>query len=205
MFTISEMRKRTMDSRHTATRPPELTDPVALRTSWKPANRGGFSARGSELVEVAPGRLEFQPTLLSRAFGIGPLLLGLFFLFGVESWPLLLRGIGGIVFLGVGTIFTYQTLRTLAFDASTGNFHSGYPLKKETFPLASIHALQLVSEFVVNSNPSGHFTRFYSYEINLVLKNGRRVNVADHGDLPSLRADADTLANFLEVPVWDAL
>ena len=47
--------------------------------------------------------------------------------------------------------------------------------------------------------------RFYSYEINLVLKNGRRVNVADHGDLDSLRADADMLANFLEVPVWDAL
>jgi hypothetical protein len=194
-----------MDKRHTATRPPELTDPVALRTSWKAANEGGFSARGCELVEVAPGRLEFKPTLLSRAFGIGPLLLGLFFVFGVDSWPLLLRAIGGIVFLGVGIIFTYQTLRTLAFDTRTGNFYSGYPHKKESFPLAKIHALQLVSEFVVNADPSGSFTRFYSYEINLVLKNGRRVNVADHGDLDSLRADADTLANFLEVPVWDAL
>lgn len=197
-----------MNPRRIYTRPPELTDPVALRTSWKPANKGGFSARGSELIEVAPGRLEFKPTLLCHAFGIGPLLLGLFFLFGNDSWPLLLKGIGGFVFLGVGSIFTYRNLRTLAFDANTGNFHSGFPLTKEAFPLASIHALQLISEFVVNADStdsSGDFMRFYSYEINLVLKNGRRVNVADHGDLDSLRADADTLANFVEVPVWDAL
>jgi hypothetical protein len=66
-------------------------------------------------------------------------------------------------------------------------------------PLSSIHALQLLSEFV-----SGSKNSYYSYELNLVLDNGSRINVVDHGNLERLRADASTLSQFLDKPVWDA-
>ncbi|MFB3118125.1 MAG: hypothetical protein ACE1ZP_05110 [Myxococcota bacterium] len=66
-------------------------------------------------------------------------------------------------------------------------------------PLSSIHALQLLSEFV-----SGSKNSYYSYELNLVLNDGRRINVVDHGNLKRLRGDAKTLSQFLDKPVWDA-
>ena len=40
--------------------------------------------------------------------------------------------------------------------------------------------------------------------MNLVLHDGRRYNVVDHGDQAKIRADAQALAAFLNVPVWDA-
>ena len=36
------------------------------------------------------------------------------------------------------------------------------------------------------------------------MKDGSRVNVVDHGDLAHIRQDARQLAQFLDVPVWDA-
>ena len=39
----------------------------------------------------------------------------------------------------------------------------------------------------------------------LVLQDGRRLNVVDHGNREQLRADAATLARFLGKPLWDAL
>ena len=43
-----------------------------------------------------------------------------------------------------------------------------------------------------------------SYELNVVLQDGSRRNVVDHGNLDALRADARELAMFLVVPLWDA-
>ncbi len=65
--------------------------------------------------------------------------------------------------------------------------------------LANIHALQIISEYC-----SGNKSSYYSYELNLVLKNGSRINVVDHGNLTKLREDAQTLSAFLGKPVWDA-
>ena len=66
-------------------------------------------------------------------------------------------------------------------------------------PLSSIHALQLLSEFV-----SGSKSSYHSYELNLVLNDGSRINVVDHGNLDRLRSDANTLSRFLDKPIWDA-
>ena len=65
--------------------------------------------------------------------------------------------------------------------------------------LNGVHALQLISEYV-----RGNKSSFYSYELNLVLDDGSRVNVVDHGALARLRDDARTLARFLGRPLWDA-
>ena len=64
--------------------------------------------------------------------------------------------------------------------------------------LPDIYAIQLVSE-----RCSGKNSAFYSYELNLVLQDGRRLNVIDHGNIDKLREDAKTLSGFLGKPVWD--
>jgi hypothetical protein len=52
---------------------------------------------------------------------------------------------------------------------------------------------------------SGNKSSYYSYELNLVLDDGSRINVVDHGNLERLRSDAQTLSQFLGKPVWDAI
>ena len=49
-----------------------------------------------------------------------------------------------------------------------------------------------------------HTGQNYNYELNLVLKDGERINVVDHGNLKKIQDDANTLSNFLGKPVWDA-
>ena len=41
--------------------------------------------------------------------------------------------------------------------------------------------------------------------MNLVCLNGERINIVDHGALRKLREDALILANYLSVPIWDAI
>ena len=62
----------------------------------------------------------------------------------------------------------------------------------------------ILQERVSSSSSSGGSSRYYSYELNLVLKDGTRLNVVDHGGKSLLNANAETLAQFLNVPVWDA-
>ena len=66
--------------------------------------------------------------------------------------------------------------------------------------LETIHALQLISEWV-SSDDGG----YHSFELNLILKDGGRLNVVDHGGQDRIREDAKVLSDFLNVPVWDAI
>ena len=90
-----------------------------------------------------------------------------------------------------------------------GFFWKGWKAPDEVFDkktlkhyakLEKIHALQLISGHVTGGRSS-----FHSYELNLVLDNGKRINVVDHSHQDKLREDAGTLSVFLEKPVWDAI
>lgn len=82
------------------------------------------------------------------------------------------------------------------FDKRNGVYWKGHvQALARTTPLHAIHALQLVSE-ALNLNT------FVSWELNLVLKEGRRINVVDYGDWTAMLADAEKLADFLHVPLW---
>ena len=71
--------------------------------------------------------------------------------------------------------------------------------------LEKVHALQIIAELCSNKTERGRRTKTYhSYELNLVLEDGKRINVVDHGDQDSLREDAGTLSAFLGKPIWDA-
>lgn len=63
-----------------------------------------------------------------------------------------------------------------------------------------IHAFQLLTE-----RHTGNEGGYYSFELNLVLINGKRINVIDHGNKESIREDAIVLSAFMDKPVWDAM
>ena len=60
--------------------------------------------------------------------------------------------------------------------------------------------MQIVEERL-HSQKGGSYS---SYELNMILKNGTRRNVVDHGDGVRLRQDAEVLAKSLSVPLYEA-
>ena len=199
--------------------PGRFNDPVAKQTEWGPLKRGGANFRTHKLVQADANRLEFQPTVMTRVFSLIFVLVGLFvlvpFAFDFEKFssdfsenPIILTVfIIPIVFPIVGLVFYFTMGKKRVFDRSYNLYYKGKvpigPMDpsqiKDAVQLGEIHALQIIPERVTSKNGS-----YRSYELNLILKDGRRINVVDHGNRNKLLEDANTLAQFLGVPVWDA-
>lgn len=200
--------------------PTRFNDPLAEQVDWSPAKGGGASFRTHKLVMVNPGRLEFQVTTGAKLFYLIFIVVGLGIVtgFSVATYstgnfvfnldvvmPLLI----GCIFAIVGSALMYFGTTPVVFDSRRGFFWKGRKSPNQVFDrkklklfaeFENIHALQLISEYC-----RGDKSSFYSYELNLVLKNGERINVVDHGNKEILRQDAATLSAFLNKPVWDAL
>ena len=116
-----------------------------------------------------------------------------------------------LLFGGIGGLVGYFTSRPRVFDLAAGWFWVGRKPISTTkvkrnnncAPLKMVHALQIVRE-IVTSEGDQSSTSFNSYELNLVLNDGSRINVIDHGDIDKIRTDSARLSKFLNVPVWDA-
>lgn len=184
-------------------------DPVAVTTRWDPLVSGGANFRTRSLVTISPARMEFPASLGMRLFA------GVFLVAGIgigvagvaiaEWFPLVF----GAVFAAVGAGILYFATAPVVFDKRQGAFWRGRTAPNETYhraslkhyaPLGDIHALQIIKERVTGDKSS-----YDSFELNLVLADGRRLNVTDHGDYTTLRRNAETLAGFLERPLWDTV
>ena len=199
--------------------PPDLSqfnDPLAEQIEWTPAKGGGTNIRTHKLVEKTPTRMAFRPTAGALFFYLIFLFAGLGVSVGITTSAIskgnvkleLLFPIGiGLVFIIIGGCLTYFGSKPIIFDTMNGYFWKGYKDPERVFDinkikhcvrLKEIHALQILSEYC-----SGNKSSYYSYELNLVLEDGTRLNVVDHGNLKKLREDTGKLAQFLNKPVWD--
>jgi hypothetical protein len=176
-------------------RPPgaAFDDAVAAKTEWTPLVRGGANFATHRLVKVSGTRIEFKKSLQSFLFG------GVFAVVGLgvsaaglvnAAWELVLFG---LPFTAVGAWVVWP--RSVVFDGDAREFSAA----KRTVPFGSIHALQIIREHVSSSDSD-----YWSYELNLVLTDGSRINVVDHGDLARVRRDVVELAGLLGCRVWDA-
>lgn len=200
--------------------PSTLGDPVAMTTEWTPLKGGGSNFCTHQLVTVNSDQVKFQATtgtiLFSLVFlvsGIGVLVLFLFpqlssgrFTLNIDT---IMPTIIGLIFTTAGGFMLAFGTAPAFFDKRNGYFWKGRKNPDEVFDkstlkdcvlLEHIHALQLVSEFC-----RGNKSSFYSYELNLVLQDGKRINVIDHGNQYKLQEDAKILAQFLGKPVWNAI
>ena len=197
--------------------PSVIGDPLAQQIEWTPLRRGGTNFRTHALAARGPDRMVFRPAAAALLFngiflvsGVGLLVAFVILLFTqrFEAGSLVLLGLGA-VFTAVGTGLFVSGTTPIVFDAKSGLFWRGRTAPTEVFnrravkvmtEITQIHALQLLSECC-----RGNKSSYYSYELNLVLHDGRRLPVVDHGNARRLREDAATLAQFLKVPVWDAI
>jgi hypothetical protein len=124
--------------------------------------------------------------------------------------------LGGIGFSALGWLLVHFALTPVVFDKSSGNFWQGRK-KPEQVPgkppakcagrIDDIYALQLILTYLIMESPdSAKDSHTYpQYQINLVMKNGTRINVVNYSnssDMPSKNARA--LSMFLGKPLWDA-
>lgn len=179
--------------------PPEL--------DWSPVSPGGASFRTHQLV-VGPARIELHPSANARAVigvvaTVGVIALG-FVVWGfvVDEPPAIVTAGVFVLTAGVLAPLLHRQLDNRRFfDAELDRYWSTRGAARDpgpdAVPLSSIRGLQITPELV-----SGGEADFTAYELNLILVDGRRVNVLDHGNLERLHADATRIAAFLRVPVW---
>jgi hypothetical protein len=197
----------------------KFNDSVAKKTSWRPLKKGGASFGTHNLVEVSSRRLEFKPTVFAVVFYLIFALLGLGMLgfvfyqefhsgFALETDFIFLL-IGGVIFSLVGIVLGYLGTKPIVFDREYGFYWKGrrkpnrdieYSHPELFTPLKNIHALQILSEYI-----KGNKSSYYSYELNLVFKDGSRANVIDHGNLDRIREDTRKINQFINRPIWDII
>ena len=200
--------------------PSRFNDPVAMATAWTSVPSSGPS--GDQLVEVHTGRLEYRASLRAKLAFLVFLLIGLAILIVFTSHRLAAGGLSfdkdtilpiliGLALSAGGCYLLYFGTAPVVFDKGSGFFWKGRKspetvfdgkLPKDCVRLEEIHALQLIACYCSGGPKTrGH----YRYEMNLVLKDGQRVNVVVHDNKEKSRQEAGVLALFLDVPLWDAL
>lgn len=184
-----------------------------MKTSWLPLARGGSNFKSAELIKINEQRMEFRASLMAKVIAAVFVVMGVVLAAAFSSKmpdkmedyiPIAM----GVLFAAIGAGMFYSAYTPTVFDIGHGYFCKSRkkpelmmdPSKLKRYAtLNRVHALQMISELCKNKNSS-----YYSYELNLVLDDGSRVNVIDHGNHMVLLDDAQTLSQFLNKPLWNA-
>jgi hypothetical protein len=191
----------------------QLNDPVADITSWHPTNNSGTEYQTYELKEESENSFRFAPTTdsinrhtLFLNLSLGIIIVGFFVRKEYIIGSYILWLIGCVIFLKQSISFYYRT-RPITFDFKKGDFWIGRTnseIKTSTScRLEQIYAIQIISQSFNKADRESHNQRFRSYELNLVFKDGSRINVLDHGKQKELIRDAKKIAKRLQIPWWN--
>ena len=186
--------------------PVRFDDPVALCTNWTPVVHGGTNFCTHRL-RVTRGLTEsslcFRTTPAMLAFCTLFIVVGVLFAVAMLTEG---PGVGELVSPAVlvPLVFTLfgavMLLQARTLEATFNQTSGQCRVRNKRCSISEVHALQLIRETV-----RGNDSTFHSYELNLVFRDGSRRNVTDHGRLFTIRKDAHVLANYLQIPVWDAI
>lgn len=193
-----------------------ISDPFAKKISWERLNIWWTNFITNILTKNTNWNLElkssFQTKIFLIVFSLIPFILFLTLFLNYFTKE---TNLNTIVALFVFTLFYFWTnffifnnfSKPIVFDKKIGYFYK-WKLNlnlemididdKNITSLNNIYAVQLLSEFVYWNMGS-----YYSYELNLVLKDKSRINLIDHWNLNIIKSNAKTIWNYLWVPVWD--
>ncbi|EAQ63918.1 hypothetical protein MED121_04073 [Marinomonas sp. MED121] len=154
---------------------------------------------------MAKGDVVFlKPTLGAMIFCIIYIVVGLFLLglAGLIYWNS--RQLDLTVFIGMfggaiglfGMALIKPFMKRARFDKNTGLFDNN---KDRDVKLRHIVSLQILNKIVER----GQAPSYQCFELNMLTKNGRRINILNHNDLPQMQLDAAILGNFLKAEVLD--
>jgi hypothetical protein len=200
--------------------PSSLNDPVAMQTQWKMISRlhSGL-LRDHNLVKINNFKMEFKATIGCRLLFLIPLIFLIFFtIYFLVNLSSELSPHQFIVYMvvfllslafmiAIGCIF-YLITMPVVFDMRIRAFWKGRKTAaiigniegvKHFTKYDDIHALQLLSKYSYGK------TSGYNYELNVVLKNGNRINLVSYRGEEEIEEDCQVLSKFLDKPVWNAI
>jgi len=179
------------------------------------------------LVEVDESRLEYKASNISKIIGAIFITIGvIFMLLSINAYlthqafkNILGLSIFGIILMAVGYLIIHSASETILFDKDSGLFTKG---RKESklkfiddpiieFGLEKIHALQIISHVDIenkendNNNILDNIPKIvHIYEINIITKKANRIYLTSRReDYEQIIYEANTIAEFLDVPVWN--
>ncbi|MCL6414068.1 hypothetical protein MIB92_00260 [Aestuariirhabdus sp. Z084] len=195
----------------------DTDDPLAQKISWNPAKSGGSNFKTQKMtvegkrvvIERSIGAILFS--LIFAIPGTLAVVLGVpFFLFDGEYFGAVFLLVWGVMFGGAG-YYLLLSGKKFTIDKDQGVYYRGKAYDKmKALPedvqgrTREIHALQLISERVRSRSKNGGTSTYFSYEMNLVLRNGERINIMDHGKGNEVEKSAIEIAELLRIPVWKA-
>jgi hypothetical protein len=218
--------ERAAEEKASRPEPPWAGDPIAESIEWTGTSEFGADQSANpkgamvRISSVSPNRIEFGLTsarpvyawmLFFSAVGFFVILVELDSFATALLSPLLCMSFGGIVWLT-----RYLTHEPLVFDKRSGLYWRGRRSPARDRVVASsermgrisdIHALQLIgTRRYVGGDPrmgaeSDH-REILTHELNLVLKDRRRLSTVCLDDYDGLDHDAQVLAAFLQRPLW---
>ena len=174
---------------------------VAFKTSWDPLAGGGTNFcthRPKKNASLMGDVFVFKTTIEAYFFaGIFVSLGAIFATASAVNGFSDMSGAMGLAFLLFGCWYQWSLRqKESTFDRYSRKLTQG----KKSFDLTNAEAIQLIREYV-----RGNKSSYYSYELNLIYSDGDRINIVDHGALLKLREDAALLAEYLSIPIWDAI
>ena len=175
--------------------------------------------RNKRMRKISKNRIEFEMTQRGLIAPAVFILLGIIAAVSIfrswgsaESRDLIIMCFFAVGAVGVGITILRKELIPQVFDRESGFYYVGdkepYYLEGKFIgigcTLNEIHAIQLIQEVVGRHRREWGIPFFFTYELNLVLKDGSRINIIDHTKRKATQAEAKELSRFLKVPIWDA-
>ena len=192
--------------------------PTPGSVSWTPLKGGGTNFRTHTLERISDKKMEFRPSISTKLLCASFIGMGLFIpIYHHAVEDIIASSMGpfakSLIAIGIGLILIWAGFKfwhilggLCTFDKSKGRFtNNGRDYNVAS--LDEVYAIQILREKLKDSDndlgSSMQKTAFISYELNLVMRDGKRLPVVDHSAREKIREDSETLSEFLGVPVWD--
>ncbi len=192
----------------------EIIVPASPVGSYNWLGLAGASNYGGEKLEYAKDgeRLVFKTRLFVRIILVFVGLVGAGCIAGASlsgtpdsiiGW--LFLGPLGVLFLLCGTV-GQRAMPHFQFDRRRGvvRYHTGWrSMRTREVPLKQVAAVQILYFGMVPAPdvPADAGDRFQAFELNLVLADGRRINMARHAAQDAIRDHGRQITEFLGVPL----
>ena len=147
---------------------------------------------------------DLRPTVSSLLFCVVYIVVGLFLMTlavivyvknNQIDFTIFLGGIGtAIATFGFTLIMPF--VKQVTFDKNRGTFKNNID---RAVKIENIVSLQIINKMITSKNGIS----YPCYELNMLTKNGRRINILNHNDFNQLKSDAEKLADFLSVELID--
>lgn len=185
---------------HKPTRTSPFNDPVAQNTYWQSASTFASNFPTQKLLQTNKGYRVVMSTELFLIcqclifMGLVPILID-HLIAGTRLLDGLSSAYGVLILIGVA-LWGVLTLNTTEINTQERTIKKG----KQRYSFNQVHALQVITTL---AGGRGHGI-YKNYELNLVLKDGERMNLLNHGGEVEFEQQTERLSKLLAVPVWEA-